>query len=321
MIKYPSIDQFRHVIRNVKDRHDFQGKEENGEPIYRNTDPYPIITFTGTVKLHGTNASVVKYKDKVEFQSRERVLTLQQDNAKFMLSMLGKNLDFLFEGIEFNESIAIYGEWCGEGIQKGIAISQLPKMFVIFGCKVDGRWIEFDRFDNEQLIFNINQFKTWKIDIDFNNPELVQNQIIDWTIEVENECPVGKYFGISGIGEGIVFKTMWNDQQLMFKSKGEKHSSSRVETIAAVDVDKINSMNEFVNYVLTESRLNQGIEKVKEMGLEINSKPTGDFLRWIVNDVIKEEQDTIVQNQLDPKKINVMISNIARKWYFKYLQT
>jgi hypothetical protein len=320
MKKYPSIDQFRHVVRAIKVRHDYQGKDETGEPIYRNTDSYPIITFEGTVKLHGTNASVVKYKDRVEYQSRESVLSLQHDNYKFMLSMMDKNLDFLFEGIDFEDHIAIYGEWCGEGIQKGIAISELPKMFVIFGCKVDGKWIEFNKFDNEQLIFNINQFKTWQIDIDFNQPEMVQNQIKDWTIEVENECPVGKHFGISGIGEGIVFKTMLDDQQFMFKSKGEKHSASRVETIAAIDVDKINSMNEFVDYVLTESRLNQGIEKLKEMQLDINQKSTGDFLRWIVNDVIKEEEDTIVKNQLDPKKINVLISNAARKWYFNYLQ-
>ena len=42
----------------------------------------------------------------------------------------------------------------------------------------------------------------------------------------------------------------------------------------------------------------------------------GDFLRWIVNDVIKEEQDTIIENQLDPKKINSAISNKARLWFF-----
>ena len=317
MIKFPSIEQFRNVIKQVKERHDYQGKNENEEPVYQHLSPYPIITFTGTVKLHGTNAGIVKYKDRIEYQSRERVLNLQQDNAGFMLSMMGKNLDFLFEGIGFNESVAIFGEWCGQGIQKGVAISELPKMFVIFACKVDDKWVEFNKFDADQQIFNISQFKTWTVDINFNQPELVQNQLIDWTLEVENECPVGKHFGVIGIGEGIVFKSNWNGQQLIFKSKGEKHSASKVKTISSIDVDEINSINEFVDYVLTESRLNQGIEKLKEAGKEVSQKSTGDFLRWIVNDVIKEDQDTIVQNQLDIKKINSTVSNKARTWFFQ----
>ena len=54
MKKYPSIDQFRNVIRAVKTNHDYQGKDtETGEPIYQHTSPYPTLTFNGTVKIHG----------------------------------------------------------------------------------------------------------------------------------------------------------------------------------------------------------------------------------------------------------------------------
>ena len=53
MIKYPSIEQFRNVIRQVRERHDFQGKTENGEPIFQHLTPYPTIKFKGTTKLHG----------------------------------------------------------------------------------------------------------------------------------------------------------------------------------------------------------------------------------------------------------------------------
>ena len=318
MKKFPSIEQFRNIIRQVREQHDYQGKSETNEPVYQHVSPYPTIKFKGTTKLHGTNAGIVLYNDgTMSFQSRERVLSLTDDNAGFMYAMIGKQLEFLFEGISFNDSVAIYGEWCGQGIQKGVAIAQLPKMFVIFACKVDDKWVEFTKSDPDQLIFNINDFKTWEIDIDFNQPELSQNQLIDWTLEVENECPVGKQFGITGIGEGIVFSAIWNNQQLSFKSKGEKHSASKVKIISSVNVDEINSINEFVDYVLTDSRLQQGLDKLKEMGKEISQKSTGDFLRWIVNDVIKEEQDTIVQNKLDLKKINSAISNKARIWFFQ----
>ena len=190
-------------------------------------------------------------------------------------------------------------------------------MFVVFGCKVDDNWIDFERFDNEQGIYNINQFPTYSIDIDFNQPELAQNKLIEMTMQVEDECPVGKYFGVSGVGEGIVFKCNYNGQQYTFKSKGEKHSASKVKTIASVNVDEINSINEFVDYVLTESRLQQGIDKLKETGKTVDQKSTGDYLKWIVGDVLKEENDTIVANQLDVKKVCSAISNKARIWYFQ----
>lgn len=64
MLKYPSIDQFRNVVRIVKTNHDYQGKDEvTGEVIYSHDSPYPTMSFKGTVKLHGTNAGIVKYKD------------------------------------------------------------------------------------------------------------------------------------------------------------------------------------------------------------------------------------------------------------------
>ena len=126
MKKYPSIEQFRNVIKKVRLLHDFSGKDENGKPVYQHLSNYPTLKFHGTVKLHGTNSAVVKYSDgHIEFQSRERVLSLEGDNAGFMTAMSNKNLDFLFDGIEFNDFIAVYGEWCGGNIQKGVAINGL----------------------------------------------------------------------------------------------------------------------------------------------------------------------------------------------------
>jgi hypothetical protein len=317
MIKFPSIEQYRNVIREVRTNHDYQGKSEIGEPVYQHRRAYPKLQFRGTVKLHGTNAAIVKYKNRIEYQSRERVLSLTQDNAGFMLNMVGKNLDFLFNEIEFDESIAVFGEWCGQGIQAGVAISQVPKMFVIFAAKVDGVWIPYSRSDHSQGIFNIEEFPTWTMEIDFENPEIAQNDLVDMTNAVEQQCPVGKYFGVTGIGEGIMWAT--EDRRYCFKVKGEKHSSSKVKTLAEVDTELIASLNEFVDYALTESRLQQGLTKLQEMGKEVSQKSTGDYLRWIVGDIMKEEEDTIIANRFDPKKLNPIISNKARQWFFNNL--
>lgn len=332
MKKYPSIEQFRNVIRTVKTQHDYKGKDEADEPIYRHDSDYPTLKFKGTVKLHGTNGSIVKYKDRIEFQSRESVLSLTSDNAGFFSYMSNQNLDKLFEDLEFEEYAAIYGEWCGGNIQKGVAINGLPKMFVIFGLKVDDVWLETGYIHPENLqkywvngwnkvnIYHINQFPTFHLDIDFNNPEYTQNELVKITEAVEAECPVGKFFGVSGIGEGVVWQCP-EQPELIFKVKGEKHSVSKVTTVAAIDTVALENIKQFVDLALQESRLLQGIEKLKEAGKEITEKSTGDFLRWIIGDIMKEEEDTIIKNQFDVKKLNPVISNKARVWYFKHIHT
>jgi len=321
MKKFTDISQFRNVIKELRMRHDYKGKDVDEEPTYQHTEPYPTLKFKGTVKLHGTNAGVVKYADgSLEFQSRENVLSLEEDSAGFMNAMSGKNLDFMFKEIEFNDYIAVYGEWCGGNIQKGVALNGLPKMFVIFACKVDGQWIDFIRSYPMQGIYNINDFPTYEVTVDFNTPELSQNRIIELTVAVEEECPVGKFFGVSGVGEGIVFTTTYNGYHYMFKSKGEKHSVSKVKTLASVDVELVESMNAFVEYAVTEVRLNQGLEYMRRNKLEITQKNTGEFLRWIVGDIVKEETDVMKSNGLNQKKLNPLISTKARQWYFNNLE-
>lgn len=317
MKKFSSIEQFRNVIKAVKLKHDYKGKDEDGNPIYNHTENYPILKFTGTVKLHGTNAGIVKYSDgRLEFQSRERVLTLDYDNAGFMQQMRTVDLSFLFSNFKFSDYCAVYGEWCGGNIQAGVAINGLPKMFVIFAIKVDDIWVDLPEFirDNENGIYNILQFPTYDIDIDFNNPELSQNKMIEMTAAVEDCCPVGKFFGSDGVGEGIVFGCV-GDYSLRFKSKGEKHSVSKVKKLNPIDTEAINSIKEFVESVVTENRLEQGITYFNENGIEVDSKNTGQFLGWVVKDVLKEESDTMTNNGLNEKSVKVAIANKARTWF------
>ena len=55
-IKFPSIEQFRNVIANIKRQHEFAGLDETGEAIYDRVKPKPLLTFSSTIKVHGTNA-------------------------------------------------------------------------------------------------------------------------------------------------------------------------------------------------------------------------------------------------------------------------
>lgn len=349
MIRFPSIEQFRTVIRHVQTKSRFAGKDENGDAIYDGSKPLPTLKFRGTVKLHGTNAGIVYdvATDTISYQSRERELSLTSDNAGFMLAMMKHEtelLEYFREIIEdecldlsrsdLPEKLVIFGEWCGRGIQKGVAISELDRMFVIFAHKevyADGYTHWQDLFagggnvslseEADKIIHWIGDFPTYEINIDFNFPETAQNKMIEITEAVENECPVGKAFGVSGVGEGLVWTCVtpgWNDSGTWFKIKGEKHSSSKVKTLAAVDVEAVENMRAFIEATVTEARLEQGLDNlVREQLLPFEMKSLGDFIRWVYNDVLKEEMDTIVANQIDVKKLGSAVANVARPWYIQ----
>lgn len=330
MKKFTEIEQFRNVIRAVKAHNDYKGKGEDGEAIYLHDKPYPTLRFRGTVKLHGTNAAIVAYKRNgdsylYDCQSRERQLTLQKDNAGFMLAMRNKSYQNLFEGIDFKDYCAIYGEWCGGNIQKTVALNQLPKMFVIFAIKIDDVYQNIEDYRhlmiNDEQIYNILQFDHFYIDIDFERPEIAQNQIIEKTIAIETECPVGKYFNVIGVGEGCVLEHINTEtgERYIFKSKGEKHQSSKVKTLTTIDTESIENIRAFVDYAVTENRMKQGIDKMTELGIPIELKSTGDYLRWVYNDVIKEEEDTIFKNQIDVKKLGGAISAKARSFWINFV--
>lgn len=347
MIKFGSIEQFRTVVKQVQDRVRWSGKDADGNNIFDRDKPLPILTFEGTVKLHGTNASFVYdvATDALAYQSRERVLSLTQDNAGFMLYMMQheaklKEIANNFLGANLAEKVVVYGEWCGSNIQKGVAITGLPKMFVIFACKtltgteddddddVNATWVPvrnyLDNVDHSINIYNINEFQTFTATIDFNNPHEAQNTLIEITEQVEKECPVGRHFGrVLGTdnttGEGVVWRPIdpyWSSQRYVFKVKGEKHSASKVKTLAAVDIDAINSLKEFVESVVTENRMEQMLDVMqREKLLTFEMKNLGEFIRLVYQDVIKEEMDNIIENQFDPKKLGGPIADVARKWY------
>lgn len=322
-VPFPKIGQFRQVVKNVRESTAFQGLDENNVPVMDYTKPQPIVTFTGTVKLHGTNAGVC-YDPKTNelyAQSRKHVISIESDNAGFAF-WVGANkeeLRSLFDVYinDDNDLITIFGEWCGGNIQKGVAITGLPKMFVIFAVKVGDNWINCleDGYSpiSDVNIYLISRFDTYTVAIDFNNPDMSVPKLQELTLAVEAECPVGRAFGVSGIGEGIV----WRDTNgNIFKVKGEKHSSTKVKKLANVDIEKLNSINEFVDYAVTESRLEQGIDVVfTQTGLDVDIKMLGDFLKWVMRDIISEETDTLVGNGLEPKDIGKGVSTTAREWF------
>lgn len=338
-ISYGSIGQFRDTVRTCTQWFDHHQL------------PRGKMLFRGTVKLHGTNAGIAYDPTTKELwaQSRSNIITVEKDNAGFA-AYVEKNKVLITEFMEWvQESLGgdqikvAFGEWAGGNIQKGVALNGLPKFFTLFDVKIvnetdkeaeDGNdsanvYVRSNDLQNiywafENVLPGISfycaeVFPTFKMEIDFARPEEAVQKLIDITVEVERECPVGKFFGVEGIGEGVVWKSDLHPN-VRFKSKGEKHSDTKVKTIVAVDVEKINSIREFVSNVLTDHRLDKMIDLMKQEGLTIEPKHTGNFLKLVMNDILKEETETFVASGFIWKELAGPLSKEARDWYLKKVQ-
>lgn len=335
-ISYPKIVQFRNVVSNINREITYVGLDEEGKSVYDPSIDKPTLTFKGTVKLHGTNASVCfNSKDGFWIQSRQNIITVERDNAGFAFFAESKKEEFqdlidviiLENNIDINKyTVSIYGEWAGKGIQKGVGISELDKAFYVFGVKVskpqdkkfNSYWIDSSNVKNTECrIFNVEDYETYSIDVDFNMPQLAQNKFTEITEKVEKECPIAKYFGIeNSVGEGVVWSVKYKDNVHIFKVKGDKHSVTKVKKLANVDVEKLKTIQDFVEYSVTQNRFNQAIENVfgKE---DLDVKKMGDFIRWFIKDITTEEMDTMLENGLEPKDVNKYISTKVREMFFK----
>ena len=131
---------------------------------------------------------------------------------------------------------------------------------------------------------------------------------------------ISKSWDINSCGEGAVYKCVtpgWTGSRYYFKVKGSEHQTSKVKTLATVDVERMNSVKEFCESVVTENRLKQGIEYLHEQQLAADVKNMGVFLKWVMGDIFKEERDTIEASGLSDHEIAKVANGIAKTWLIK----
>lgn len=370
MIKYPSIAQSRQVLPSIVLAAQFTHIDpETQAPCYDKAAQLPVLECRGTVKLHGSNAAIVQNIDdsaftSVHFQSRERVLTPQNDLLGFCAYMMenSPSVEKIFRILRKScnkdsykvQTIAVFGEWCGIGVQKGVAISGLPKMFVIFAVKVSYQqentqeeaieWVDLHKLlelkDEKARIFNIMQFPTFSMEIDFNDEAKVEEartKMEELTLRVEKECPVGKHFDITGTGEGIVWQVVaspnlpaekqayYCDSRFWFKVKGEKHTSYRKpglpKPVKTMSPEKAQKINKLMELVVTPARLGQGLQVLeREMLLPLEITSIGAFMRWVQADIMKEEYDRIGESGVSKSDVDGGISRRTKQWYLEWLE-
>lgn len=324
MFKYSRIEQFRHAVYNINKgfRAGYHGN---------------VVSFEGTVKLHGTNGGIVFDENGWHCQGRNRDVTVEKDNMGFAFAMQGLDKYWNnFRKVIFREygfgTYVVYGEWCGKGIQKGIALTELEKMFVVFDIKLivkgdenpnlyvdDNKWMHLDKLfiDNGNCIHSIYEAPTYHINIDCIRGDIAIEELTRLTAEVENECPFAKLFGVSGIGEGIVWKN--REHGYKFKTKGEKHSQSKVTKIPKVQLtaEEYATREAFVEAVITDRRVEQGVEYLNEMGHPVAMTSFSHLLKWVIVDVIKEEYDTMIASNIDNSQLGKFLPNYIRVKFMK----
>lgn len=333
MIKFSHIEQLHDVVRIVAKR------REAGLSIER-------IAYRGRIKLHGSNASVVCEGDRLLPQSRNRELTLDDDNLGFAafalaptqaqaIRTLALELRAAVE-LPHDRPLVLFGEWIGPGIQRGVAVSKLPaRQWVLFAVATldDGavhkRYFEVPCLGErlaEAAIYSIADAPQWHVELDFDDREALERaaaSIDEATLEVERGCPWAARFGIHGVGEGLVWHPLgehFGDSELLFKSKGEQHQVvRRSKPHVAIDPERLASVEAFVDYAVTEPRLAQGLEVLRERGLELEMRNLGVFLKWVGGDVQRECATELEANNLEWKAVARAVNERAKAWFVQAL--
>lgn len=296
------------------------------------------VTYKAKVKLDGTNAAIIIRSNGVVYaQSRTQTLLSGHDNKGFVSWLSERNDKFLCLKNN-NHDVVIFGEWCGPGIGKNVAINKIDtKIFAVFAIvfyedgivksfldepsviksilgNIDGVYV-IDWFNNgEKFILDYANYDSLKIEVDKINEHILTIEKIDpW---------VKSNFNIDGIGEGLVFYPMTFGfmkysmfEKLGFKAKGEAHRVAKHPYPAQLDPTISKNIEDFISYALTEQRLEQALSYVDVCNNKNCGKQLGKFLAWLSNDISRECRVELELSK-DVRKAYLNACMIAAKKWF-----
>ena len=240
------------------------------------------------------------------------------------------------------ESVCFFGEWVGPGIQKGTALNKLDKkVFAVFGMMLVVSEEETPLFIGTPTGIStylpkvpdtyVLPYYGKPIVVDYSKSSQDLQETVDFlnkAVEEEETCDpwVIETFGVEGIGEGIVYYPVSPAHMgreafsvLSFKAKGEKHKVVKQKAAVQLSPEAAASIDEFVELVVTEPRLEQGVTDA--CGNEYDAKKIGQFIGWATRDVNKECQAELEASGLTWKQVAKAVSAKARTWYMHKIET
>ena len=344
--KFPSIEQFRHQLKALKDFIYFNGLVDD-EPTFDYTRTLPTVVVNCTEKIHGIYAGVVYADNQLYAQSRNKVITIGDDNAEFALFVeqhktLLINICILLKSVHTlsdSDVIVLSGEWAGGNIQKNSALSGIDKKFLIFP---QFRVVHADEststlpisnlYLSSRSIYSLANFPeaTFATTIDFESElsinsflELMESRIA----AIEVSSPVGRYFNQpNNIGEGFVctfdaINSAGQSKQFIFKCKGEAHSQSNViKSQPAKSTEELTALNEFVDSICHSWRFEQGVVESCGTVDSADIKHMGAYLKFVTTDTLKEENDLIITSGFEVKQIMSRVNDRAKKYFLELIK-
>ena len=269
--------------------------------------PLSTVSYRGKIKLHGTNAGVQRTAKGTFAQSRTEILTLPSGDRKGFASWVKDNEGF-WEKVPVGTTV--FGEWCGPGVERKSAIAKhTNKIFAIFALQVGYDEEARIVYDPEEILkvipsghpeIHVLPWYSEVLTLNYADSVWMEvrisvlNELIS---SVEKEDPwVKEIFGISGMGEGIVFYPLGEHassdperlSRTMFKAKGVKHAKVQTRVPVEIAPEVLKSIEGFVSHMVTENRLEQGLTEVCE-GIP-SMRHTKVFLDWVTSDVLKESK-------------------------------
>lgn len=331
VVKWTSIEGLPHVRRTIV----AQARLDSEQIVL------PRVTYRAKVKLDGTNAAVhVLPRGQFVAQSRTRLLTPQSDNYGFA-AWVHESPQYFGTLHERLGPAIVYGEWCGPGIQKRVAVSQIDKkIFAVFAIVLGDPAKDTARivFEPETIAAMLPEHPDVRVlpwhgepvVLDFHDESGLQKgaeEINEMVAVVEAVDPwVRDQFGVEGVGEGVVLypvDPVSLDERggadrdlyapLMFKAKGEKHRVNRQPKAVQVDPQLAGSLAAFVEQFVTPARLEQGATEACEGQFEM--RRMGDFLKWLGRDVFKESELEREALGVEWKKLAKAVAHAGQRWY------
>ena len=321
-IAWASIELLHNVVRMLT-----LLNEEGGRP-------FPVVRYRAKVKLHGSNCAVLVGEHDIATQSRTTMLTPRADYKGFS-AWVHEHAAY-FRGLR--PGLVVFGEWCGPGVEQGMAVSQAPrKLFAVFAIR-DGARIIHEPDEIAALLaassgprpadLHVLPWEGEPFTLDFGARAQLEGgaaALNQRVVEVEREDPwVRRTFQVSGLGEGLVLYPIAVDDGpapvdpeglagLMFKAKGDKHRTAATKQAVQVDTSVVASVDEFVALMVSEPRLQQGLATVCD-GVA-SPQATGKFLTWLAADVRKESAAELAAAGLQWSQVDKAVQARARAWY------
>lgn len=260
-----------------------------------------VLTYEGTVKLHGTNIAVVQDASggPIAVQSRNRFITPEGDNCRSAAFVMARESEFkdmlasirsrtepqvvaklVVAGervvLKLTQPVILFGEFVGRGVQKGVGVSAFDPFLMLFDAVVGSRRVPFHEKCEARVVRNVGDFEKWTLRVPRDDIAGATERADAVAEEVGADCPVARALGKPGKGEGVVWRCRDRpSSRLWFKSKCAEHSVSAPVPKGGVPAE------DFAQRFVTPARLRQAVDAGHTL--------LGQFVTWVVDDVMTEE--------------------------------